>query len=384
MSRLETPIKGQLRDPFDEATFQRIWAQIDGRLPVARRRRRVFAGGLVLAAAAGVALFAFSHRDAGPLLFRDGTALRAVDAPAEGARLALSDGSNIQLGPSARFEPLSSSGTSFLAVLQRGRADFEVRPGGPRRWQVECGLATVEVVGTRFSCDREAPGRLRVAVQRGEVVVRGERVTDRARRLVAGESLDVVEAPQAEAPKVIAPPPAEAPAADQAPVPAREERAVAPSSSSSWRQLAHDGRHHEAFAALGTQGVQREAQRLGVVDLLELADVARLSGHPREAVAPLERILHDFDRDPQAPLAAFALGRLELDALDQPRRAAAAFERALALGVPRSLDDDVRARLVEAHERAGNRPAALAAARAYLQHLPTGHHRAAMQSRLSP
>jgi transmembrane sensor len=375
VSRLETPIKGQLREPFDEATLQRMWTQIDGRFPVARRRRRALAGGFVLAAVAGVALFALSGRDAGPLRHRDGTALRTIDAPAGGARVALSDGSSIQLGGGARFEPLESSGTSFLAVLQRGRADFEVRPGGPRRWQVECGLATVEVVGTRFSCDRGTPGRLRVSVQRGEVVVRGERVTDRARRLSAGESLDVVEAADVEEA------PVETPAAAE--TPARVERSRAAGPPSSWRQLARDGRHKEAFASLGPQGVQRESQRLGVAELLELADVARLSGHPRDAVAPLERILRDFERDPQAPLAAFALGRLQLDALAQPRRAAAALERALALGVPRSLDDDVRARLVEAHDRAGDHAAAQAAARAYLHHLPTGHHRAAMEARLA-
>jgi transmembrane sensor len=126
--------------------------------------------------------------------------------------------------------------------------------------------------------------------------------------------------------------------------------------------------------------VRRETQRLSVADLLALADVARLSGHPREAVAPLERILSRFASDPQAPLAAFALGRLELDALDQPRKAAAALERALALGVPRSLKEDVRARLVEAYGRAGDRTAARAAARAYLREFPDGRERAEMET----
>lgn len=382
MSRLETPLIKKLREPFDEAALQRIWTQIDGRFPVARRRRRALVGGFALAAVAGVALLAFSRRDAGPLRFADGAALRPVDAPATGVHLALSDGSTVQLGPDARFEPLEYSGTSFLAVLQRGRADFEVRPGGPRRWQVECGLATVEVVGTRFSCDRGTPGRLRVSVQRGAVVVRGERVTDRARRLVAGESLDIAEAAEAQAGSAasvaVAPPVGEAAPAGEAAGPAHVVRVA-----SGWRQLARAGRHQEAFAALGAQGVRREAQRLGVAELLELADVARLSGHPRDAVAPLERILSGFAHDPQAPLAAFALGRLELDALSEPRRAAAAFQRALALGVPRSLDDDVRARLVEAHERAGDHAAARAAAGAYLLHLPSGHHRAAMEALVS-
>lgn len=55
--------------------------------------------------------------------------------------------------------------------MKTAREPF-VQPGGPRRWQVEGGLATIEVVGTA--------GRLRVSVQRGAIVVRGEGVPDRA------------------------------------------------------------------------------------------------------------------------------------------------------------------------------------------------------------
>lgn len=378
MSRLDPPIKNHLRDPFDEADLHRIWTQIDGRLPVTRRRRRVFAGALVTAGcAAALMMFANARRDAGPLRFADGQALATVDAP-EGATLSLSDGSSIRLAAGARFQPLESTGTRLLAVLQRGSAEFEVRPGGPRHWQIECGLATVEVTGTRFSCTRE-PGHLRVGVQHGSVVVRGERVPDRARRLSAGEALDVTDAPAVVAPEV-------QPAQEEPAAPARGASAASPSSSSSsssWRELAHAGRHDQAFAALGAPGVRRETQRLDVADLLALADVARLSGHPREAVAPLERILRDFSTDPQAPLAAFALGRLELDSLSRPARAAVALHRALSLGVPRSLEEDVRARLVEASERAGDNEAAVAAAREYLLRLPAGRHRAEMEARLT-
>jgi transmembrane sensor len=173
----------------------------------------------------------------------------------------------------------------------------------------------------------------------------------------------------------------ELPALDEALAEEAEAAPLVPPARPSWRELARSGRHGEAFAALGASGVRRETQRLSVSDLLALADVARLSGHPREAVAPLERILSRFASDPQAPLAAFALGRLELDALDQPRLAAAALERALSLGVPRSLKEDVRARLVEAYGRAGERAAARAAARAYLREFPDGRERAEMETR---
>jgi len=396
VSRLEYPLKDLLRDPTEEPALRRIWERIDGRLPDARRRRRrVALGALALAAGAAAALVVGLRRDAGPLRFVDGRALAAVEAPTSGARIALSDGSAIELAGGARFAPLESSGTTFLGVLQRGTASFDVRPGGPRRWQIECGLATVEVVGTRFSCER-ATGRLRVAVQRGAIVVRGERVADRARRLVAGESLEVTEAlavaPAASGADVTPPEPAsaagagqdkEAEAAEEAEGVASEPVAAEePGARPTWRELARRGRQADAFAVLGAQGVRRETRRLGVGDLLALADVARLSGHPAEAVGPLERILSDFAHDPQAPLAAFALGRLELDGLARPRAAAAAFERALGLGVPRSLREDVRARLVEAHARAGDAGAARAAASEYLREFPSGRYRAEVEAAL--
>ncbi len=265
-------------------------------------------------------------------------------------------------------------------MLQTGRADFEVHPGGPRRWQIECGLATVEVVGTGFSCARE-PGRLRVAVQHGAVLVRGDQVRDRAQRLSAGQSLEIVDpllAPPAAAPARL-PEPAAAPepAGDAAPA-----VVTPPLARVSWRELAQSGRQRDAFAALGPRGLMHETRQAGVADLLLLADVARLSGHPRDAVAPLERILDAYPRDAQAPLAAFALGRLELDALDAPAQAARALDRALALGLPQSLREDARARLVEAHARSGNAAAARAAAAAYRREFPDGRYRARIESQL--
>jgi transmembrane sensor len=99
-------------------------------------------------------------------------------------------------------------------------------------------------------------------------------------------------------------------------------------------------------------------------------------------VAPLERILDVYPRDPQAPLAAFALGRLQLDTLDAPAPGARALERALALGLPQSLREDARARLVEAYTRAGEAGAARAAGQAYLREFPNGRYRARVESQL--
>jgi transmembrane sensor len=362
MSRLKFPLKEGLRDPADEAALSRMWQSIDSRFP--RQRRRLTASIIfapVIAVAAGVALVAFLRHDAGPLRLANGDAIVAVNAPATGLHLALSDGSSVELGPGARFEPIESSASSFIAVLDQGDASFDVRPGGPRRWQIECGLATVEVVGTRFSCDR-APDHLHVGVERGVVLVRGERVPNRVRRLAAGESLDVFDATVAPSatesrpsgsgaaaePALVPAPAAVEEAA--APEPAARTHAAAPTGRG-WRELARSGHHREAFATLGEQGFRREVKRLGIADLFALADVARLSGHPADAVVPLQRIIDGFASDPQAPLAAFALGRLELDDLGRPGPAAAAFKRALELGPPQSLRENARARLEEAQTR---------------------------------
>ena len=393
MSRLRFPLRSALRDDVEDEVLHRIWQEIDARFPGRAPRRRtwsapavavVVAGVLGASGVAGIALSSLLRRnEAGPLRLADGAALVAVEAALDGPRgasVALADGSRIELERGARLEPLESSGTTFAAALARGRAVFEVRPGGPRRWTIECGLATVEVVGTRFSCERR-PGHLRVNVDRGTVLVRGERVPDRVRRLGAGEVIDILENPPEAA---AAPSPAEA----VAPAPVRQTavdspRAAVAGGPAAWRELARDGRHREAFRALGADGVRREARRLGVRDLLALADVARLSGHPAEAVAPLERILGELSSDPQAPLAAFTLGRIELDALSHPAEARAAFERALALGVPAGLREDAQARLVEACARAGATAAAASAASVYAREYPGGRQARAIEAWLS-
>ena len=304
-----------------------------------------------MAAAAGVAVVAFLRHDPGPLRMADGTAIASVEAPPAGTRVVMSDGSSIQLGPDARLDPVESSASSFIAVLERGDASFDVDPGGPRRWQIECGLATVEVVGTRFSCAR-GPHRLYVGVERGVVLVRGERVVNHVRRLTAGESMEILDetaGPAAGRPGSAAR--GGACAGRGGGTGTGRERGAPRAAGPTWRELARSGHHREAFATLGTQGIRREVKRLGIADLFALADVARLSGHPAEAVAPLQRIVDGFAADRQAPLAAFALGRLQLDDLNQPRAAAASFSRALELGAPQSLRDAVRTRLTEAQAR---------------------------------
>jgi transmembrane sensor len=379
----------------DEAAVYRIAEKIDSRMH-GRKRRRLLPFVLIgAAAAATVVVVATTHRyrDAGPLLLADGREVVAVDSGEAPSDIALSDGSHIRLLPGARIEPLESTGATFSAIVAQGRADFDVRPGGPRHWTIECGLATVEVVGTKFACER-GPGRLLVEVRHGVVLVRGDRVPERARRLSAGESLDLRDEGRSALMGGETLDPAALPAsaeAEGAAPPHEPDDTVQIANGEhrkpqtrgevarTWRDLARRGRHQDAYAALGSEGLRYESKRLGVNDLLALADVARLSGHPAEAVMPLERILSDFASDAQASLAAFALGRLELDSLGHAQAAASAFRKALALRIPRSLREDVLARLVEAYARSGDTRAAQRAANAYLDEFPTGRHAQAVQ-----
>src|SRR4030095_2480411 len=71
-----------------------------------------------------------------------------------------------------------------------------------------------------------------------------------------------------------------------------------------WKALAAQGKHREAYDALGSLS---PTQLRNPEELLMAADTARLSGHPSRAVPFLERVLSQFRRDPRAPLAAFTL-----------------------------------------------------------------------------
>lgn len=384
MSQLRFPLKDQLLDPVDEAALQRIATKMNS-LARGGDQRRILPLVLGGVTAIGVVIATSSriHHDVGPLAFADGREFAAVDADKLAKEIRLSDGSIIRLSPGTHVEPLESSETTFSAIVVQGRADFEVRPGGPRHWVIECGLATVEVVGTAFACER-GPGRLRVEVQHGVVLVRGERVPDRARRLSAGETLEVAEQaqrpmPAASATLSVSPEKGGTSSAtsDSPTLVGNHEDGTSKgrtASARTWRELARHGHNEEAYAALGAEGLRSESRKLGVNDLLALADVARLSGHPAEAVLPLQRILSEFASDAQAPLAAFALGRLELDSLGRAHAAVSAFRKALALGVPRGLREDVLARLVEACARGGDSAGARTAAEAYLEEFPNGHH----------
>ncbi|MCC7540325.1 MAG: FecR domain-containing protein [Deltaproteobacteria bacterium] len=449
---LPRPVDRLLAPPIDELGEQRAWNGIEARRLAARSRPRAsrvwLAGGALAAVACAALLLVWwrplgtspdgvaRHHDVGPLRTASGDVLPSlVLVRGTGLRtLSLSDGSSVRLSKGARVRVLESTGTSFVTVLEAGRLDVHVRPRGPRRWVIECGAASVAVVGTRFSVERDRE-RVTVEVREGLVDVTPAGVGEAHVRLGAGESWaipedhpvadppsEVVPAPAAAEPDTTSPaasgsrrgslspsdergvargersegsrrsspsgdrdegapgtPPEASPAADTSSAPSSPTPPSRPTPAveeSDWQSLLAGGDARGAWTAL------TPAERNGILasgtaeQLVRLADAARLSGHPSDAARALETLLSRFPAHASAPLAAFTVGRLYLDRLGNPSRAAVAFQRALSLGVGSGLREDAMARLVEAHARAGRAADASAAAARYRQTFPAGRRRA--------
>ena len=344
------------------------------------------------------------------LTLASGAQLEPVEAQAAQVELVLTDASRIRLAPGARLVPLASTDSRLDMLLERGSALFSVTPGGPRRWTIAAGLVRVEVVGTEFRVARDSD-RVDVTVSHGIVLVSGPGVPNGVQRLTAGQKLHVAPTQASAAPTrpesalVQAPPAAVAQLAAETGANAALEASTAPVESkassrrrnenapispptpiraqrpaSTWRSELGAGRYEAAYAAIGQAEFPRTTKLAETAEeLLDLADVARLSGHPREAIMPLNRLLEEFGQSPHAAVAAFTLGRSLLDQLHDARGAAAAFERAISMHPPHALLEDCHARLVQAYARSGSASDAKRAAANYRMLFPNGRHLADLE-----
>ncbi|MEM9071088.1 MAG: FecR domain-containing protein [Myxococcota bacterium] len=321
-----------LESDVDEERAHRLWQGTRKRMT--RRSRAPQAAALALTAAVA---FLFWPQGPAPLRFADGSAVAAVQ-PSERASIAFDDESTVVLTAGTSLTPVANRADYFEAVVGEGRIVVDIVPGGPRRWVFRAGEARVEVLGTQFTIAHDAASVI-VSVSRGRVRVRHPSIDTQI--LEAGDEVRI-ESEQPAADEVEDPAPEAVveplePAVGSAPQPRRV----------SWRALAERGEHAEAYRALGREGVATRSQRASARELMLLADVARLSGHPSAAVAPLERLLRDHSEQPEAALAAVILGRLQLEQLGQPAAGRRSLERALELGLPRVLRADVERRLAE-------------------------------------
>ena len=391
----ERPIDAELAPALDEAELAQVWrrvrdAQAERRVAPRRWRYAIATGVAVATAAVLLVAWPRGHRASGALAGDVALTPGAqIDATAPRA-IAMADGSRVTLAPEARLEVLANEGDKFVTAVRRGKVGFDVRPGGPRKWIIETDLATVEVVGTAFAVERSAV-ELSVTVERGVVLVRGERVPGRVVRLTAGQHVEVAAAiataPPPPAPTIDrvapvtpaidrAPPPA--PAIDRGPPPAPviDRVPTAPALDRTPPIVAPP--------PVAPPPVAPPPVAPPPVDIIARADALVAAGQHARAADALEAYLADARGDATAGLAAFLLGRLAQDQLAQPQRAAEAFARVRAIGSPRAIQEEALVRQARALARAGRAADARAAARGYLDQYPGGARAAEMTALLAP
>ena len=362
------PIEQLLKPAYDEDRVAATWSRIEAARRKPGRSKRWIIGAFVVAVAT-VALWPSAHR-VGPLTSPDPTVSLAPGAVlATRAHVVFDDQSTIALGVGARLQILANEGARFATLLEAGSARFAVTPGGPRRWEIETALASVEVVGTAFTMTLR-DHQLEVSVDRGVVIVNGERVPGRVVRLTAGQRIVVDHAPVATTlptPVLLSemptPPIAHAPA-PVLPRPPVKHVAAAP------QPELQPAPPPQATGAVGTESIAAIVAR---------ADQLTSAGDPGGAAKLLEE-LRATDR--ASGLVLFTLGRLYLDVLDKPELAAIVLAEMIARGSPRSLLEDAYARRGEALVRAGLRNRALAAFAEYVQAYPESRRIAALRAKL--
>jgi len=310
-----------------------LWNRVRARTKPPRersKRTRLAAGALVgVAAAAAIAFFvarrtAVDHSPSQTVMYDDTGAMMLAD----GSRVRLRDSANVRV---------EHVGDRIELTLVRGTAEFDVVHVPGRQFLVHAERADIVDVGTRFVVTREASST-RVEVLVGSVEVRDPRGALPPRTIAAGESWSNGIAVEA------------------------------PSSSTS--------------AALPAPSVTVSVQRQPASPkaLLEAADTARVAGRSRDAAALLDEVRRHHRGDPRAGLAAFQLGRLRLDTLNDAAGAVEAFDDTIALAPNAPFREDAEARRVDALERARD-PRCREAKDAYLARYPKGVHVAEVNAR---
>ena len=236
-------------------------------------------------------------------------------------------------------------------------ARFVVSVRGTRHFLVHANSVTIDVLGAAFLVTRN-DGNVQVSVQRDNVHVAW---AGGAKVVSAGEAFTFPLETRDNA--KLAKPPRTA------------QRAQA------WQGLANRGQFDEAYsaleAAIAVDGSHAVPDEPG--SLLLAADAARLSRHPEQSLAHLQRFVRRFPKDPRASLAAFTLGLVLLEELGRPRDAATAFAQSRSIAPRGDLAEDALAREAEAFFRAGDAMMAKRAAENYLRSFPNGRRMPAVK-----
>ena len=348
-------------DPrWDVARTEQALAELHRR----RARRRTTSVVVALAASVALALVGWTVSRTGT-----GVAPSPIAPPSSVDRVVhLADGSRVTPDEGAAVVVEHVSDDRIGVRIDRGAASLEVVPGLSRLFEVRAGDVTVRVIGTAFRVEMRDEGRVHVSVARGHVEVSWP--AGHA-DLIAGEE-GLFPRPELSAQALLDPPTTSATVSLE-PQPRETHPREVPAAPvrDSWQTLARASRYDEAYAALGAPTERAANVGDDVEDLLLAADVARLSGHPAEALPLLGAVARDHARDPRAVLATFTRGRLLVE-LGRPAEGADELERALASEPSGSLAEDALARAALAEAAAGDQAQAATLADRYLLAHPDG------------
>jgi len=365
----------RVKEPDDaEAAWRALQARmLDARR--ARTRRRLWlAIPTFTLAAAGALIVATSLRGqserAAEQAIEVGRPFESADAE---VALALPDGIQVDLDRRSRVRLESVAPEEIRVALSKGSARFDVEPHRPRRVVVNADDVEVRVVGTRFRVTRieaaaaEDEARIEVAVERGVVEVRDRQHAGEPHRLRAGERFSMPAISTG----------AETGgdrAAGDGDAASEGARAAEPIDGAPVARLASATRTSSPTEISGAIASRRATTAATARALLERAQIAWRAGRMSEAAADYAEVLDRHPADPRAGLAAFELGRIQMDQLGDLTAATASFERALHLAPRASFQEDTLARLAQASDRLGRRADCRRARQRYLRDYPNGLH----------
>jgi len=344
----------------------------------ARTRRRVWLAlpTLTLAAAGALVVAASLRRGserAAEQAIEVGRPFESADAE---VTLALPDGIQVDLDRRSRVRLESVAPEEIRVALSKGSARFDVEPHRPRRVVIDADDVEVRVVGTRFRVTRieaaaaDDEARIEVAVERGVVEVRDRQHAGEPRRLRAGErfSMPAISTGGGAGDERVGDRPD---GDDQGDAVSAGEPAA-----TSVVRLASATRVSSPTEISGNVASARRAAPAAATAraLLERAQVAWRAGRMNEAAADYAEVLDRHPADPRAALAAFELGRIQMDQLADLTAATASFERALHLAPRASFQEDTLARLARANAQLGRRAECRRARERYMREYPSGLH----------
>jgi FecR-like protein/tetratricopeptide repeat protein len=339
MSRLVDHLKLDL----SHERSARLWRGVSGRLYRERRSPAIWAVATLAAALAFAGGWLAAAR--GPV-----NGWSALVTSSDSTTLELSEGSRLRLARDSRLELHDNVRDRVALRLEKGRVECDVAPRPERKFSVTAAGFDVVAHGTRFSVDvGDGRGALSVTVEEGKVVVQHVASGRERAQLSAGQRWSAESASEVTS------------ATPRAPTTAASDAGASEASARPQRA--------PRFTS-ATRDQQARAARL----LLDRGNVSRREGNVAGAARAYEELLARYPSDPRAGLAAFELGRLRMDRLNDLPGAIRALERAGQLLADAGLREDAMARLVTALDATHEAERCLTARAAYLESYPTGIH----------